>query len=201
MFLLLIVLLLFCGCSTNNEQQSIDSYNIKIVSVAEWEGLPVEQKYESHAISSLTIHHGGEDFNKDRDIKEYLQNLQSWSRSEKNWIDIPYHYIIDLDGIVYAARDYIYPGDTNTDYNPEGHLLTCLVGNYENIYPNEKQLESLVNLLTWQCQFFKINPKKIKGHKDFASTLCPGKNLYNYISNGFLHKEVTLRLGKVILQN
>ncbi|MCP4726388.1 MAG: N-acetylmuramoyl-L-alanine amidase [bacterium] len=148
----------------------------------------------------ITVHHSGEDWQKDRDPKEFLINLQSWSRSDRNWIDIPYHYVIDFDGNIYAARDYNFPGDTNTDYDTEGHILTCLIGNYENIKPNDKQIEALINVLTWQCQKFGIKPETLRGHKDYIETACPGKNLYPYISNGYLLKEINTRLGNVVLE-
>jgi hypothetical protein len=43
--------------------------------------------------------------------------LQDWSRNTRKWLDIPYHYIIDLDDRIYEGRD------TNTEYDSAGQAL------------------------------------------------------------------------------
>ncbi len=120
----------------------------------------------------------------------YLRNLQNWSRNEKNWIDIPYHYMIDLQGRVYEARPLAFPGDTNTTYNPRGHALICVMGNYENQTISEDQLNSVIRLTALLAQEFDVDIDAIKGHKDYAETLCPGTDLYKYLRNGEVHRRV-----------
>ncbi len=70
-----------------------------------------------HRIEKITIHHGGETFSDDRDPRQYLRALQSWSRTDKGWIDIPYRYrelsaaqltaVIQLSAML--ARQYKVP--------------------------------------------------------------------------------------------
>ncbi len=194
-----LLFIVFCGGSEETEESS-KTYRIHIVSSEEWGGTDHQGEYKMQIPEFITVHHSGEDWDRNRDPREFLVNLQKWSRSEKEWIDIPYHYVIDFDGNIYAARNPDYPGDTNTDYDTEGHLLTCLIGNYENLIPNDNQIEALINVLTWQCQEFNIKPGTLKGHKDYTDTACPGKNLYPYIANGYLLKEINTRLGNVILE-
>lgn len=166
----------------------------KIMPVAAWGGTPAvataERPLKSHRISHITLHHQGETFPPGKDVQAYLRNLQTWSRGVRGWVDSPYHYVIDLDGKTYAGRDINIPGDTNTAYNPAGHALIEVVGNYENIEPSDAQLEAIAQMMAWVAIKHNIPIEKIASHKDYASTACPGKNLYRYIENGFFKRRV-----------
>jgi hypothetical protein len=74
-----------------------------------------------------------------------------------------------------------YVGDTNTDYDPSGHVLIVLEGNFEMEQPSAKQTDSLVALAAWLSTKFDIPTLEIKGHNDYASTACPGANLKNML--------------------
>lgn len=162
----------------------------------QWGWKPGEATLPVHQIEKITIHHGGEDFPPDKDPVEYIRNLQAWSRSEKKWVDIPYHFMIDLKGTIYEARPIHIPGDTNTDYDVKGHALICVMGNYEHQVINESQLSSLVNLTAFLAQHFKVTTDAIKGHKDYTETLCPGKDLYRYLQDGTIVSRVKQQLNQ-----
>jgi hypothetical protein len=120
-----------------------------------------------------------------------MRNLQIWSRSEKKWIDLPYHYVIDLEGKIYEGRDIQYAGDTNTEYDPSGHALIEVVGNFEEVEPNQEQLDAVVKTMTWLAVKYSVPVDSIRAHKDYsAMTVCPGKNLYRYIENGYFRENV-----------
>lgn len=113
------------------------------------------------------------------------------------WADIPYHYLIDLDGNVYEGRDVNYAGDTNTEYDPSGHALIVVLGNFEEVDPNSAQLNAVTATMTMLAKRFNIAVDKIAGHKDFsAQTVCPGKALYPYLQNGYFQQRVTQDLKK-----
>jgi len=184
--ILLAPLLAGCGSSRFFDTNKFEGI---IVTQEAWGGVAADSG-RVHQIRSITLHHEGESFPPGKDPIEYLRTLQKWSRAEKHWIDIPYHYIIDLDGRVYEGRPIRFAGDTNTQYDPAGHALVCVVGNFEEVEPNEKQLHAVVNVFTWLCTKYGITPDKIRGHKDVAQgTVCPGKNLYRYLQDGYLQKE------------
>jgi hypothetical protein len=94
--------LFLLGCSSGLQMINISELeypnDLKVMSRADWGWQPFEQVLPQHSINKITIHHGGEEFAEDKDMIQYLRNLQSWSRSEKKWIDIPYHFMIDLKG-------------------------------------------------------------------------------------------------------
>jgi hypothetical protein len=161
-----------------------------IITRDEWGSQPVIADSSEQTIRYITIHHSGVYVSPDEDPRKYLRNLQEWSRKEKHWIDIPYHYLIDLDGRVYEGRPVRYAGDTNTDYDPRGHLLISVIGNYEVQPFSEKQYQSLVRLLAYCCEKYKVDPSLIKGHRDYTETACPGKNIYQYLKDGSLISDV-----------
>jgi len=143
-----------------------------------------------HTIEKLTLHHSATDHEAGDDLVQKMRNMQSWGESDRNWWDIPYHFIIDLDGSVLEARDYHYAGDTNTRYNPAGHFLINCYGNYSKAEPNEAQLATIANLMAWAAVEFDIDPLEIYGHRDLASTGCPSDNLYRSIEEGILKSMV-----------
>lgn len=168
-----------------------------IVARGEWGSRPAdESRMKTHEIHAITLHHGGVVWEGKPDAPTSLRNLQSWGMRERNWGDIPYHFQIDLEGVIYECRELRFAGDTNTAYNPAGQALPCLMGNYEEQVPNEKQLDAVVDLCAWLCSTYGIPPGSIKGHKDWVETLCPGKNFYPYITDGTISRRVAERLAR-----
>ncbi|MGH7495018.1 MAG: peptidoglycan recognition protein family protein [bacterium] len=167
----------------------------QVIPVVQWGGQALADSFRTHEIKFITLHHGGEEYPPERDTAEHLRKLQQWSRQDKKWIDIPYHFLIDWEGKIYAGRDLRYPGDTNTNYDPTGHALICVLGNFEVQTPNAKQLRAITEMMAWLCTTYHLSPEGIKGHKDVAAgTVCPGKNLYAYLADGYLQKQVAQRL-------
>lgn len=172
----------------------------RIVPSGEWGGTPIPDhaRPRRHAVRLLTLHHGGEDFPAGRDVPQHLRNLQAWSRREKQWADIPYHFIIDLQGRTYACRPLEFAGDTNTEYDPGGHALVCVLGNYDVIVPSAEQLRAVEDLFAMLCVKFGLGPETIASHKDHSSqTACPGRNLYARLASGEIRAEVRRRLASI----
>ncbi len=185
---------MLCGCASRAESPAPPGKHI--VTVSQWGGTPAdESKARLHSVQRITLHHQGVAFPRGNDPVQYLRNLQSWSRETRKWLDIPYHYIIDLDGIIYAGRDIRFAGDTNTEYDPAGHALIEVVGNYEEAEPNQSQLDAVTALMTALASKYAIAPESIHGHKDYSrDTICPGKNLYRYLENGYFRERVRANL-------
>lgn len=177
-------------------QPSLADVERGIVPVSAWGGTPADAaQARMQTISYITLHHQGEPFPQGKDPVLYLRNLQTWSRTSKHWLDIPYHYIIDLDGKIYAGRDIRYAGDTNTEYDPMGHALIEVVGNFEEVEPNQKQLDAVVDLMAMLAAKYHVPVDHIASHRDYsAQTVCPGKNLYRYVQGGYFRRKVAERL-------
>jgi hypothetical protein len=168
-----------------------------IVPVAAWGGTPADAaKARRHKITQITLHHQGEPFKPGTDPQAYLQRLQAWSRTSKGWLDIPYHYVIDLEGRIYEARKIDFAGDTNTEYDPAGHALIEVVGNFEEVEPNQQQLDAVVDLMALLAAKHKVSLDDIKSHRDHSDkTVCPGANLYRYVKEDWFRHKVALRLA------
>lgn len=160
----------------------------KIVSRQEWKAKDAIGKMQPHTPQRITIHHTASPQKDSITIEKKMQALQNFSQGEsrlasgKNktaWPDVPYHYYIAVDGQIAEGRDIKFVGDTNTDYDPNGHILIVLEGNFENEQPSSNQLESLTSLAVWLSVKFGIPVAEIKSHNDYASTACPGVNLKN----------------------
>lgn len=150
-------------------------------------------EYGSHTIEQLTIHHTAVELANDSQAPSRLRGHQAYHQ-QQGWADIAYHFAIDRLGNVYEARPYSAPGDTFTNYDPAGHFLPVLEGDYNTQQPTEPQVESLVLLLAWAASEFGVDPATIGGHRDHASTTCPGDNLYRFIIEGSLEQRVRDRL-------
>jgi hypothetical protein len=193
-YLVITALLMLVSCSpelTRDITELEYPEELNMVKRADWGWVPIDTTFKVHEIEKITIHHGGVEFKRGTDPEEHLRNLQAWSRSEKHWIDIPYHYMIDLDGNIYECRPINIPGDTNTEYDPESHALICVMGNYEIQELSEEQLDALIKMCVYLVQKFDVPVSEIKGHKDYSGmTVCPGKNLYRYLADGTIVRRV-----------
>lgn len=134
----------------------------------------------------LTIHHDGARSNPNRSREDKLRGLQAFSQREDRlasgrtkpaWPDVPYHWSIGVDGRIGEARDPRFAGDTNTEYDPAGHLLIVFEGDFEEEGPNGPQIRALWRLSESLVFRYGIDASRVAGHLDFARTACPGKNL------------------------
>jgi hypothetical protein len=147
-------------------------------------------------ITSITLHHEGSSkpLRPEDDPVAGLRALQSWGERDRNWWDVPYHFLIDLDGHVYEGRDWHYMGETNTTYDPSGHLLISILGNYNLQEPTPAQLNAIAEVMAWAVKKFDVPLDSIRGHYQYAETDCPGKNLRKYLEDGTFRRMVVARL-------
>jgi hypothetical protein len=140
-----------------------------------------------HRIERITIHHTATRQSMERSLADKLRGLQAFSqrddslgdgRKKPAWADIPYHYYIAVDGTVGEARSWRYVGDSNTPYDPTGHLLIVVEGNFEDEQLTDGQMRALESLVTAFARRFGVPGERLGAHKDYASTRCPGRNLY-----------------------
>ena len=151
-----------------------------------------------HKITHVTLHHTGspEPLKPTDDPREKLRGLQSWGARDRNWWDVPYHYLIDLDGRVYEGRDWHFMGETNTTYDPEGHFLISIIGNYAKQEPTQAQLAAIADLMAWALAKFDLPIDRLGGHYNYAETDCPGPNLRKYLEDGTFKRMVEQRLRR-----
>ena len=154
--------------------------------------------YKTHTPVRITVHHEGTKLEKTDDAAKKIHNIQKWGMGpDRNWADIPYHFLISPDGTIYEGRNVATVGETNTEYDPTGHLLITCLGNYEQQEVPQEVLTSLTKLIAHCAKKYKLPVETLSTHKDNSTqTNCPGKNLYTYFQSGWVKEEVNKLLKK-----
>lgn len=128
--------------------------------------------------SHIVIHHSG----------SAVDTLKSMNEShlQKKWDGIGYHFVIGngvrtIDGKVEETFRYRQLKDGAHTLTPDmfynkNALGICLVGNFNETLPTEKQMTSLKNLLLTLKNKYGILNKNILIHREAKATECPGKN-------------------------
>ena len=148
-----------------------------------------------HRITHVTLHHTGDAqiLRPSDDPAQRLRNLQAWGARDRNWWDVPYHFLMGLNGTVFEGRDWRFMGETNTAYNPGGHFLISIIGNYDKQEPTPAQIEAIADLMAWALKRFDLPIDRIGGHYHYADTGCPGVHLRKYLEDGTLRRMVAAR--------
>jgi hypothetical protein len=180
---------IFMGCT--HSKKITDNLRLPIASRAAW-GADSPRPYQQHNPLRITIHHEGTKLELKDDAAAKIKAIQKWGMGkDRNWTDIPYHFLIAPDGTIYEGRDPLTVGETATEYDPAGHLLITCLGNLEVQEVTEAQLNSVIKAIAWACKKYNISPDTIASHRDYSTqTTCPGKNLYQFLQNGYIHTEV-----------
>ena len=163
---------------------------LPIVSRAEWGSTPQPLDESRRQVPRLvTLHHAGTISVRGSDPLASVRALQRFGQTEKNWPDVPYHFLIAADGRIIEGRDWHYQPESNTKYDLDGVMNIELFGNFEVQRASIEQLRSTVALIAWlkrgDCP--QLDTGAIRGHKDAAGesqTVCPGLDFYRYISGG-----------------
>ena len=155
-----------------------------------WGAQPALPGGVHHELGKLTIHHTGAVLGDNRNAPARLLQHQRLHQGERGWIDIAYHFSVDREGNIYELRDPHIAGDTATEYDPTGHFLVLCEGDFDQETVSEEQLNSAATLFAWAAQQFDIPTVTLDGHRAYASTACPGADLYAHVASGDLRRRV-----------
>lgn len=178
-------------CSTCSTMKKIKAEDVNINPRSAW--LANEPRpFKQHVPERITIHHEGTKLVASGNAAKHIKNVQVWGMGkDRNWADIPYHFLIAPDGTIYEGRSVYTVGETNTEYDPTGHLLITMLGNFEVQEVPAVQLNALTRLIAHCAKKYKLPVETLASHKNYSTqTTCPGKNLYQYLENGFIKKAV-----------
>ncbi|NND12387.1 MAG: N-acetylmuramoyl-L-alanine amidase [Acidimicrobiia bacterium] len=177
-----------------------DRPGVEVIAREGWGSAPIGQ-LEPHTIEEVTIHHSARSFaGSNSDAPARIRSYQRYHQ-DQGWPDIAYHFVIDRNGNVYQGRSPEGRGDTFTNYDPSGHFLVMVDGDFDGEPPTDAQIESLARMVAWGIDEWGIDPGDVGGHRDHAKTSCPGELLYGLIHDGTLAARTDeLRRGGVALQ-
>lgn len=171
-----------------------DPSDVVVISREAWQASPPGDALSPHDVVRSTIHHTGVALPDNRDAPQRMRRHQSFHQG-LGWPDLAYHFAIDRNGHVYEGRPTWAAGDTATSYDPRGHLLIALDGDFNLQGPSSLQLIALIELLAWAAHEFGFDPETIDGHSNYAEEACPGARLRSLLHDGTITRGVRRRLA------
>jgi hypothetical protein len=164
-----------------------------------WGAAPPVQPYVPQTPKGVSLHHTGAYWNGRPGPEQYLKNIQHFHTGpEREWEDIAYHYLVDLDGVIWAGRPPTVRGNPSIYYDPTGLVLISFLGDYSEQVPSEAQLASSADTAAWLMRKYNMTTTTVTGHRDHAPTSCPGDNLYRTLQDGSFAKRVQEALGRLV---
>jgi len=172
----------------------------KIITRAEWGARNPKYDYSNHPyFNKMTLHHSaGWAATTLEEGKAAVKSIQEFHQDGRGWSDIGYHFLVDMGGNIYQGRPETvlgaHVGGANT-----GNIGVCILGCYhppetsiscydEMTYSSE---QSLIQLYAWISDTYGVEPKLLKGHRDyFGTTSCPGNNVWAKLPE--LRSEISL---------
>lgn len=126
---------------------------------------------------TLVVHHSA--FYK-ADGRATLLEVQRLHRQDRGWADVGYHYMLDVDGAIYAGRNPDVRG-VHTQGRNTGSLGVCLLGDFRFRAPPPAQWDALVALGRWLIAELELT--HLAGHSQFnEATVCPGPRVMEQLS-------------------
>jgi len=150
-------------------------------------------------IKSIIVHHSVSRWGDGAVIKHWHQDKKPQGNG---WKHPGYHVVICngfpnyytfRHGVLNRAADgrvdRIWTESQSTNgckYANMNALHVCMIGDFDSYEPTENQMKKLIDLLTFWCKKYKLDPQKdIYGHgemqkkigKEGYSKTCPGKNV------------------------
>jgi hypothetical protein len=166
-----------------------------VIERAAWGAAAPTGPYVENVIERMTVHHTAVLLDSNANAPSRIRGHQRFHQADRGWPDLAYHFVIDLNGNVYEGRPLTARGDTATTYDPTGHFLPVLEGDYNHQQPSDRQLGVLSDLLAWAAEAFSVEASTLAGHRDYASTSCPGDAVYGFIADGTLAAEVNDKIS------
>ena len=169
---------------------------VPVIGRAAWGALAARRGLRRHRPVRLTLHHSGVRLTEDASAPGMVRQHQRWHMLEKGHPDIDYHFLVDRRGNVYEGRDPSFRGDTQTDYDPTGHLLVCCEGDYEGSAgapqrPTPVMLRAVAAVFAAASQRWDIDPATLGGHREYTSmTSCPGRSLQRLLRDGSVESQI-----------
>ena len=130
------------------------------------------------------------------EVPGLLRSIYAYHVKSRGWSDIGYNYLVDRFGRIWEGRyggvDRAVVGAHTLGYNDDSFAASA-IGNYQLVKPSAAMVQAYATLFAWKLSLHGVDAasthqwvttrwfQAINGHRDAASTLCPGQYLYNKI--------------------
>lgn len=176
---------------------ALNGTTLEVIPRSAWGAVPAGA-FISHQIDRITVHHSAVGFLDNRLGPARIRQHQNYHQS-LGWPDLAYHLVIDRLGNVFEGRPFTAVGDTGTDYDPTAHFLPMCEGNFDEHDPSAAQLDALAAVVGWARAAFSTDV--VAGHRDVASTTCPGDRLASQLDGVIGVSDGYLGLSLVVLSH
>ena len=169
----------------------------KIFSRAQWgadERMRDASSLHYYEVHAGFVHHTVNANNyKAKDVPAIMRGIYAYHTQSRGWSDIGYNYLVDRFGRIWEGRyggvDRPVVGAHTLGYNDDSFAMSA-IGNFEEVKPSNAMVEAYGALFGWKLSLHGVNASSTKqfvtskyfqainGHRDAASTACPGKYLY-----------------------
>lgn len=149
---------------------------------AQWGAVAPAQPYAPDpAPWRVTLHHSDGKYTATlAESEAEARFIQDFHIHGRGWNDIAYHFLVDRTGNILEGRPEGALG-AHTLSNNEGNVGIVLLGTYHppvNNRPTKAQLDAVAALGRYLVARYGIDPKELKGHRDYKLTDCPGDVAY-----------------------
>ncbi|CAB4710811.1 MAG: hypothetical protein F2667_07635 [Actinobacteria bacterium] len=168
-----------------------------IYSRAQWgadESMREKSSLHYYEVHAGFVHHtvNANDYTRD-EVPGIIRSIYAYHTQSRGWSDIGYNFLVDRFGRIWEGRyggvDRPVVGAHTLNYNDYSFAMSA-IGNYETTRPTEATVQAYGALFAWKLSLHGVDAgstsqrvgattfEAINGHRDAASTACPGKYLY-----------------------
>ncbi|HET7734737.1 MAG TPA: FG-GAP-like repeat-containing protein [Nocardioidaceae bacterium] len=130
------------------------------------------------------------------EVPSILRGIYAYHTQSRGWSDIGYNFLVDRFGRIWEGRyggvGRPAVGAHTLNYNEYAFAMSA-IGNFENVEPSAAMLDAYGRLFAWKLSLHGVSAAStrqwvgsrafpaVNGHRDAASTACPGRYLYRKI--------------------
>lgn len=164
-------------------QQDLGAFQGPYHPRAEWDARPPLEPFVPDEPFRITLHHtSGPRPERWDEVVTEIRFLQDLHQRGRGWNDIGYHFVIDGSGRIFEGRPQTVLG-AHTLANNAGNLGVAFMGNFNqdlpfSTHPTGHQIEAFLRLGRFLMDRYALSTKRLRGHRDYRATSCPGDHLY-----------------------
>ena len=159
-----------------------------IISREEWGAAEFRGTPTPMDVDTIILHHSagaGDDGTREGAIKR-VKEVQRYHQATNGWADVGYHYLISQGGYVLQGRPQVNGKPVVGSHCPPntGKIGVCLLGCFHPPAGDwctdkleGKQQGALVDLLRELMNDHGLETDRIRLHRDYRATACPGEHV------------------------
>jgi hypothetical protein len=160
---------------------------IGVISRADWGARDEVCSSPDPTKTQMAIHHTASETDNGGDIASKVRQLQAWAIDSAGYCDIPYEFLMGIDGSIYEGRA-IGELSAATGGHNSGTVAMSAVGCFDSAgcasggdTPSDAMILAYGSLVATTASVYgiPIDADHVKGHRDYGNeTACPGDRLW-----------------------